>query len=74
LIERFRQASRVGCPTLIVQGGLSDVFTAEDAKKLAAGFPHGHYAQVGEAGHTVQGDNPRVLAEVLSQFLGDVLE
>jgi len=74
LIERFRQASRVICPTLIVQGGLSDVFTAEDAQKLAAGFPHGHYAQVGEAGHTVQGDNPRVLAEVLSQFLGEALE
>jgi len=74
LIERFRQASQVICPTLIVQGGLSDVFTAEDAQQLAAGFPRGHYAQVGEAGHTVQGDNPRVLAEVLSQFLGDVLE
>ena len=74
LIERFRQASRVGCPTLIVQGGLSDVFTAEDAKNLAAGFPRGHYAQVGEAGHTVQGDNPRVLAEVLSQFLGEALK
>jgi len=74
LIERFRQASRVSCPTLIVQGGLSDVFTAGDAQQLAAGFPRGHYAQVGEAGHTVQGDNPRVLAEVLSKFLGEVLK
>jgi esterase len=74
LKERFQQASRVSCPTLIVQGGLSDVFTAEDAQKLAAGFPRGHYGQVGEAGHTVQGDNPRVLAEVLSKFLGEVLE
>lgn len=73
LIDRFRQASRVSCPTLIVRGGLSDIFTTEDAKKLAAGFADGHYAQVGEAGHTVQGDNPRVLAEVLSQFLGKVL-
>jgi esterase len=69
LVERFRQASRVTCPTLIVQGGLSDVFTAQDAQKLAAGFPHGRYAQVAEAGHTVQGDNPRVLAQALSQFL-----
>jgi esterase len=69
LVERFRQASRVTCPTLIVQGGLSDVFTAQDAQKLAAGFPHGRYAQVAEAGHTVQGDNPRILAQALSQFL-----
>lgn len=69
LLERFRQRSRVTCPTLIVQGGLSDVFTAEDAQALANGFPHGRYAQVTEAGHTVQGDNPRILGQTLSKFL-----
>jgi esterase len=73
LEERFRQAARVSCPTLIVRGGLSDVFTTEDAQKLATDFSDGHYAQVGDAGHTVQGDNPRVFAQVLSQFLGKVL-
>jgi esterase len=73
LKERFQQTGRVQCPTLIVRGGLSDVFTAEDGQNLAREFPNGHYAQVGEAGHTVQGDNPRVLAEVLSRFLDKVL-
>jgi pimeloyl-ACP methyl ester carboxylesterase len=73
LEERFQQATRVSCPTLIVRGGLSDIFTTEDAQKLATDFSDGHYAQVGEAGHTVQGDNPRVFAHVLSQFLGKVL-
>ncbi|HEV2964170.1 MAG TPA: alpha/beta hydrolase [Candidatus Angelobacter sp.] len=73
LVERFRQAARVNCPTLIVQGSLSDIFTSDDAQKLATEFSIGHYAQVGEAGHTVQGDNPRVLAQVLSQFLDKVL-
>lgn len=73
LIERFRQAVRINCPTLIVQGSLSDVFTGEDAQKLADEFSNGHYGQVGDAGHTVQGDNPRVFAEVLSQFLDKVL-
>ncbi len=73
LEERFRQAARITCPTLIVQGSLSDVFTSDDAEKLAGEFRDGHYAQVGEAGHTVQGDNPRALAEVLSQFLARVL-
>jgi len=73
LVERFGQAlSRVTCPTLIVQGGLSDVFTAEDAQKLAAGFPRGCFAQVAQAGHTVQGDNPRVLAQTLSHFLASL--
>ena len=69
LVERFRDAARISCPTLIVQGGLSDVFTSEDAQKLASDFSNGHYAQVGEAGHTVQGDNPREFAQVLSKFL-----
>jgi esterase len=73
LKERFRQAARVSCPTLIVQGGLSDVFTSEDARKLANEFSDGHFAQVGEAGHTVQGDNPRGLAQVLSEFLDKVI-
>jgi pimeloyl-ACP methyl ester carboxylesterase len=73
LNERFRQAARISCPTLIVQGSLSDVFTSDDAEKLAGEFRDGHYAQVGEAGHTVQGDNPRVLAEVLERFLAQVL-
>lgn len=74
LKERFRQAAhRISCPTLIVQGGLSDVFTSEDAKDLAQQFSSGHYAQVGNAGHTVQGDNPRMLAEVLSEFLRKIL-
>ncbi|HWZ46562.1 MAG TPA: alpha/beta hydrolase [Candidatus Saccharimonadales bacterium] len=73
LLERFRDAKRVSCPTLIVQGGLSDVFTSEDAQKLANEFGDGHYVQVGEAGHTVQGDNPRVLAQMLAQFLDRVL-
>jgi pimeloyl-ACP methyl ester carboxylesterase len=73
LKERFRQAHKITCPTLIVQGGLSDVFTSEDAQQLAQQFSNGHYAQVGNAGQTVQGDNPRILTEVLSNFLGKVL-
>lgn len=73
LKERFRQAHRISCPTLIVQGGMSDVFTSEDAQTLAQQFSNGHFAQVGDAGHTVQGDNPRVLAKVLSDFMGKVL-
>jgi esterase len=74
LKERFRHAAeRVSCPTLIVRGGMSDVFTSEDGQKLASEFSNGHYAQVGEAGHTVQGDNPRIFAKVLTQFLDKVL-
>jgi len=70
LQQRFQQAHQISCPTLIIQGGLSEVFTSDDAQQLAQQFSNGQYAQVGEAGHTVQGDNPRALAQVLSDFLG----
>lgn len=73
LIERFRQAARISCPTLIVQGSMSDIFTKEDAQKLAQDFTQGDFAQVSEAGHTVQGDNPGAFARVLSQFLDKAL-
>ncbi len=73
LVERFRHATRISCPTLIVQGSLSDVFTPEDAQTLVKEFQNGHFAQVGEAGHTVQGDNPRIFAQVLGEFLEKVL-
>lgn len=73
LAEQFSRASaHVTCPTLIVHGGLSDVFTVDEALKWAAGFPHGRYAQVADAGHTVQGDNPRILAHTVSQFLASL--
>ncbi|HET9183436.1 MAG TPA: alpha/beta hydrolase [Candidatus Angelobacter sp.] len=73
LIERFRYASHIACPTLIVQGSMSDVFSSEEAQKLAREFKDGHFAQIGGAGHTVQGDNPGAFAQVLAQFLEKVL-
>lgn len=73
LIERFRHANQITCPTLIVQGSMSDVFTSDEAQKLAREFKDGHFAQVGDAGHTVQGDNPGMFARVLAEFLNTAL-
>jgi esterase len=60
----------VRCPTLVVRGGESDVFYDEDAERLAAGFPDGRWVKIPEAGHTVQGDNPKDLVAALRLFLG----
>jgi pimeloyl-ACP methyl ester carboxylesterase len=60
---------RIACPTLVVRGGDSDVFHAEDAERLAARLPNGHWVTVPDAGHTVQGDNPKVLVAELRRFL-----
>jgi pimeloyl-ACP methyl ester carboxylesterase len=59
----------VTCPTLVVRGERSDAVTPESAQALAEALPNGGWATVADAGHTVQGDNPRGLAEVLETFL-----
>jgi pimeloyl-ACP methyl ester carboxylesterase len=63
---------RVTCPTLVVRGGLSDVFHDEDAESFAAALPDGRWVRVENAGHTVQGDNPRELCEKLREFFDSV--
>jgi len=47
------------------------VFHHEDAERLAQRLPDGRYVTIPKAGHTVQGDNPKDLAEALRQFLGE---
>jgi esterase len=62
----------IGCPTLVVRGAQSDVFHDEDAEKLVRSLPDGRWVKVPDAGHTVQGDNPRDLVRELRKFLADV--
>ena len=59
----------VTCPTLVVRGEQSDVVSDDGAAALAAALSHGEWVTVANAGHTVQGDNPRGLAEVVEPFL-----
>ena len=69
--ERLRLGdglARITCPTLVVRGGDSDVFHEEDAVRLAARLPDGRHVTVPNAGHTVQGDNPKDLVAELQRF------
>jgi pimeloyl-ACP methyl ester carboxylesterase len=59
----------VTCPTLVVRGERSDVVTEASAVALADALPHGERVTVADAGHTVQGDNPRDLAAAIERFL-----
>jgi esterase len=58
----------VTCPTLVVRGELSDVVSDASAAALAEALPRGEWTTVPDAGHTVQGDNPRGLAQALQEF------
>jgi esterase len=60
---------RILCPTLVVRGGDSDVFHEEDGIRLAQRLPDGKFVTVPDAGHTVQGDNPKGLVAELRRFL-----
>jgi pimeloyl-ACP methyl ester carboxylesterase len=61
--------AEVTCPTLVARGELSDAVTEESAARLAAALPQGEWLGIPDAGHTVQGDNPRGLANALRRFL-----
>jgi pimeloyl-ACP methyl ester carboxylesterase len=65
---------RIRCPTLVVRGERSQVFLPEDEAALAAAMPQARRAVVAGAGHTVQGDNPAGLLDVLDPFLTDITE
>jgi pimeloyl-ACP methyl ester carboxylesterase len=62
----------ITCPTLVVRGGRSDLFMDEDAEKLATSVPNGRWVRVENAGHTVQGDNPKGLVDALNGFFAEV--
>ena len=61
---------RITCPALVVRGGSSDVFSDADAEHAADLLPNGSWVRIDGAGHTVQGDNPKALADELRAFLG----
>ena len=72
LAERRRLAddlANVTCPALVVRGAESDVFHQDDAEHLAKNFPNGRQITIAQAGHTVQGDNPKDLVAALREFL-----
>jgi pimeloyl-ACP methyl ester carboxylesterase len=72
-LERLGDIARaVTCPVLVVRGAESDALTDSDAASFAASLPDGRWSRVENAGHTVQGDNPRGLTEVLTRFLAEV--
>ena len=60
------------CPVLVMRGGESPVLSAEDFERFVGGLPRGRGVVVPNAGHTVQGDNPRALIAALEEFLASL--
>ena len=70
--DLWSEPSRIACPTLVVHGQLSNVTYREDAEKLGKELPRSRVVTIPNATHTVQGDQPKALAQELLAFLKDV--
>ncbi len=70
--EIQRDIHRISCPTLILRGERSDVFTDANAAKFAESLPKGRWLKVENAGHTIQGDNPAGLLNALRPFIREI--
>jgi pimeloyl-ACP methyl ester carboxylesterase len=65
-------AQNIVCPTLVLRGSRSDVLTDESAKEFSESVPKGRWLRIENAGHTIQGDNPRALLDALDPFLKEI--
>jgi pimeloyl-ACP methyl ester carboxylesterase len=57
-------------PFLLARGGESRIVTEDAAHDFTARFPDGRWISIANAGHNVQEDNPRDLADALRAFWG----
>jgi pimeloyl-ACP methyl ester carboxylesterase len=60
----------MAAPFLLARGGESLVVPEDTAHDFTARFPNGRWINIAGAGHNVQEDNPRDLAEALRAFWG----
>jgi pimeloyl-ACP methyl ester carboxylesterase len=56
--ELAADVKKIQCPTLVVKGGESDVFSLDGARELQQAIPGSEFSLVPKAGHSVMGDNP----------------
>lgn len=64
--------ARIGCPTLVVRGGESDIFGEATMQRMQQVIPHCATATIPRAGHLVAGDNPADFLAVLQGWLGRI--
>ena len=67
---QWQALARVPCPTLVVRGAASDVFSADVAERMAQEvLPKGSLAVVPRAGHSVMTDNPDGFRDAVAAFV-----
>ena len=65
----WKCVASIRCPTLIVRGSLSDIFSPEVMERMLRTIPQSRASIVPKAGHLVAGDNPVGFLSALRPFL-----
>jgi pimeloyl-ACP methyl ester carboxylesterase len=68
-VNLWDDVERIKAPTLLIRGGLSGVVSDDDAAELARRKRDADVVTVDGAGHSIQGDKPVELAQILEEFL-----
>lgn len=66
--ELSASIGNIQCPTLVVKGGESDVFSMDGARDLQKMIPGSEFSLVPGAGHSVMGDNPQGFEAAVRSF------
>jgi len=67
---QWKALGRVQCPTLVVRGAASDVFSPEIADRMVDDIlANGRLAVVAQAGHSVMTDNPSGFNDAVNSFI-----
>ncbi len=67
--DLWKAIAKITCPTLVVRGGVSDVFAQETGEKMAQVMAQASFVTVPKAGHSVMGDNPAGFEKAVRRFL-----
>jgi pimeloyl-ACP methyl ester carboxylesterase len=59
---------RIAAPVLLIRGSLSPVVDDADEAEFRRRRPTDRVVTVGDAGHSIQGDQPVELARILTDF------
>jgi pimeloyl-ACP methyl ester carboxylesterase len=69
VMNLWEPLARITCPTLLVRGAESDIFSPEIAKHMLSTLPDGRLIEIAGASHTVPGDQPEAFAVAVRSFL-----
>jgi pimeloyl-ACP methyl ester carboxylesterase len=68
-VDLWDGVSAIRCPVLLVRGGASSVVDDADVSEFSRRQPRARVEVVPGAGHSIQGDRPVELAQLLNAFL-----